>query len=200
MPSPLRILAVCRGNVSRSPAAEYLLRASLDQRFALASAGIGARQVVGSGTDRWTAALLGKRGIDVSPHQARQLNGAIIGQAELILTMEQSQRSWVLAENPAAVKRTFTLVEFARLAVAVRGQNPQSVSDMIRRAADSRAVYRPVDEANDEIPDPHGRLIDDYRTAVSAIDQAVSVVVGELSRYPQLRSPVQAKPFAGFAF
>jgi protein-tyrosine phosphatase len=195
---PFKVLAVCHGNISRSPAAEYLLRAALDGRFAVASAGVGAHQVAGSGPDRFTLAMLGKRGIDGSRHVSKQLTAGLIGQAELILTMSPNQRSWVTGEVPGAIGRSFTLLEFARLAVAVRGQGPESVSDMVRRAAASRGVYPVAPGGSDEIADPHGGALEDYRAAFEAVDRAVAVAAGELNGYLRLRTPAPAHPFAGF--
>jgi protein-tyrosine phosphatase len=195
---PFRILTVCQGNISRSPAAEHLLRAQLGPRFAVASAGTQAHAVVGSGVDRWTRALLSKRGVDASRHASRQLTGQMIDAAELILTMTPRQRSWVLTEAPTAMRRVFTLVEFARLAVAVRGQRPGSVSDAVRRAAASRAVYPVGRGGTDAIADPHGGSVEDYRTAFAAVEDASIVVAAELSRYDRLRSAAPAQPFAGF--
>ncbi|MDR2347544.1 MAG: hypothetical protein LBD90_02775 [Bifidobacteriaceae bacterium] len=193
-----KVLTVCRGNISRSPAAEFLLRHALDHRFAIASAGVGAHMVIGSGVDRFTAAILGKRGINVSRHRARQLSAGLIAQAELILTMSLSQRSWVTAEVPGAIGRAFTLREFARLAVAVRQQRPESVSDLVRRAAASRGVYPVAPGGSDEIADPNLGTVEDYRAAFSSVERAVAVVVAELNSYDRLRSPVSAHPFAGF--
>ncbi|MDR2381564.1 MAG: hypothetical protein LBE08_10420 [Bifidobacteriaceae bacterium] len=196
---PFRLLAVCRGNISRSPAAEYLFRAQLDARFEVASAGIGAYQVVGSGVDRWTMALLGKRGIHPTAHAARQLNRAMIGAADLILTMSLAQRSWVVGEVPRALQRTFTLREFSRLAVAVRSQHPRSLSEMIQRAAANRAVYPVALGGCDEIADPNGGSIADYRAAFDAVDATVAVVASEISQFAQLRVPVMARqPHAEF--
>ncbi|MDR1117854.1 MAG: hypothetical protein LBL01_00960 [Bifidobacteriaceae bacterium] len=197
-PRPFSVLVVCRGNISRSPAGEHLLRAALDSRFDVRSAGIGAIMVAGQGVDRITGALLGKRGIDSSRHVSRQLDLQTIDASELILTMSLDQRSWVGRESPLAVRRAFTLREFARLAVAVRGQHPQSVSDMVRRAAASRAVYQVAPGGTDQIADPNGGVIDDYVRAFQEVDQAVAVVAGELTRYEPLRSQAHAQPFAGF--
>jgi protein-tyrosine phosphatase len=194
----LGVLVVCHGNISRSAAGEHLLRASVGQRFRVSSAGIGAHMVAGKGVDRVTRALLGKRGIDASRHSAQQLHSGLIAGAELILTMNLEQRSWVSGEAPLALQRTFTLREFARLATAVRSQRPQSVTDMIRRAATSRAVYPVAAGGTDEIADPHGGSIDDYKAAFSAVERSVEVVAAELMRYERLRTAAPSQPFAGF--
>jgi protein-tyrosine phosphatase len=143
--------------------------------------------------------LLGKCGIDASHHVSRQLNGRIISGAELILTMELSQRSWVSGEVPGVMRRTFTLLEFARLAVAMRGSHPESLEDMVQRAAANRAVYPVAPDGSDEIADPNGRTIEVYRTVFTQIQNAIQGIAQELLRYPQLRSLVKTEPFAGFA-
>ncbi|MDR2252588.1 MAG: hypothetical protein LBD97_01790 [Bifidobacteriaceae bacterium] len=195
---PFAILTVCEGNISRSPAAQFLLAAALGKCFTVESAGVAADGVAGRPVDRWTRSYLSKRGVNSSAHGARQLNGALIGNAELILTMTLDQRAWVVAEVPRALRRTFTIREFARLALAVRGQNPNSLSDMVRRAAASRAVYPVAPGGSDEIADPAGGLPADYEAAFEMIDRAVALIVPELTRYERLRAPAGARPHAGF--
>ena len=54
-------------------------------------------------------------GGDPTEFQARRMTAALASDADLILTMTESQRDKVLAMAPARLKRTFTLREAARL-------------------------------------------------------------------------------------
>jgi protein-tyrosine phosphatase len=195
---PFAILTVCHGNISRSPAAQYLLRAKLDERFRITSAGTGAYQVIGWDADAQTLALLAAQGIDASAHRSRQLTGKMIESAELILTMALEQRAWIVEEVPTAISRTFTLREFARLAAALHGEQPKSISSLVRQAAKSRSLYPVADGESDDIDDPHGRPPAAYRRAFDEISAAVSTVAQELLGYGKLRSKPPENPFAGF--
>ncbi|MDR1766960.1 MAG: low molecular weight phosphotyrosine protein phosphatase, partial [Propionibacteriaceae bacterium] len=53
---PFQVLTICHGNICRSPAAQYLLREALDERYAVSSAGTAA--VVGWPVHETIAALL----------------------------------------------------------------------------------------------------------------------------------------------
>jgi protein-tyrosine phosphatase len=61
------------------------------------------------------AALLGDGGVESDSFRARRLSEQILKDADLILTMTRAQRGLVVELWPAAVRRTFTLREFARL-------------------------------------------------------------------------------------
>lgn len=83
------ILVVCVGNICRSPMAEALLGDRLAQRQGLkvASAGVGA--LVGHGADVTAQALMLERGVDISMHKARQLDGELLSGYDLVLVMEK---------------------------------------------------------------------------------------------------------------
>ena len=82
---PVRILAVCTGNISRSPAVERLLRASLDETAQIDSAGVAA--VVGSAIDPPVAVFLMEHAAGQAGFAARQVEEAMVTTADLVLTM-----------------------------------------------------------------------------------------------------------------
>jgi|UPI000361FAC7 protein-tyrosine phosphatase len=72
-----RVLAVCLGNICRSPLAEVLLREQakrmgLDSRFEFASAGTGDWHVGGCADPR-TIATAARHGVDLTSHRASQI-------------------------------------------------------------------------------------------------------------------------------
>lgn len=75
----------------------------------------GVRAVVGSGMCPTMADLVEAGG--ASPHgfRAQQLTGELVREAGLILALSRGHRSAVVEGTPAALRRTFTLREFARL-------------------------------------------------------------------------------------
>src|SRR4029453_8303241 len=107
------ILAVCTGNVCRSPAVERLLDDRLGPTVSVSSAGTHA--LVGQPISEPMAALLRDTGVEPDSFEARRLSEQMLKQADLILSMTRAQRSLVVELWPAAVRRTFTLREFARL-------------------------------------------------------------------------------------
>ena len=107
------ILAVCTGNVCRSPAVERLLANKLGPTVNVSSAGTHA--LVGHPISEPMAALLRDNGIEPDPFEARRMSEQMLKEADLILSMTRAQRGLVVELWPAAVRRTFTLREFARL-------------------------------------------------------------------------------------
>lgn len=100
------ILVLCVGNICRSPVAEALLQASLPDKT-IESAGLAA--LVGHKADPIAAELAKQAGVDLSQHQARQVNTELLRQADLILVMSEGQRAQVRATDLAAAGKTMLL-------------------------------------------------------------------------------------------
>ncbi|UUL77294.1 low molecular weight phosphatase family protein [Pseudarthrobacter sp. Fe7] len=115
--APVRILTVCTGNICRSPVAERLLQAGLDQvvpgGFEVASA--GTRALVGEPMQPISADIVRTFGGDPEGFAARQLTPKILRGVDLVLTMTAGHRGEVLQLDASLLKRTFTIREFARM-------------------------------------------------------------------------------------
>lgn len=116
-PGPLRrILVVCTANQCRSPMAEGLLRqrlavAGLGGRVLVSSAGTWAR--AGAPATDKAVATLAERGIALHGHRSREVDGALLADADLILVMTRGHAEALVAEFPQAGAR---LLRFAQLA------------------------------------------------------------------------------------
>jgi len=153
---PFSILYVCTGNICRSPFAELLTRALLDaalghQEDQVSVASAGTCGMVGHAMDATAAAELRARGVDADGFRARALRRSLIQDADLVLTATLAHRQLVLEEEPRALRRTFTIREFADLvritdpaaspqelvshAAAMRGRRWRTTTCAIRSAA-----------------------------------------------------------------
>lgn len=102
------ILIVCVGNVCRSPAAQALFAHRLQgQNLTFSSAGIGA--LVGNPMDKTALEVLLEHGVDHSAHRARQVDGRMLHQADLILAMEQGHISHIRQIAPEVHGKTFLM-------------------------------------------------------------------------------------------
>lgn len=102
------VLVVCVGNVCRSPSAEVMFRHAFGKRsLRVASAGLGA--MVGRDIDASAQELLLRAGLNGSGHRARQLDGAMLAEADLVLVMERSHLHHVAAISPQTSGKTFLL-------------------------------------------------------------------------------------------
>ena len=99
-----RILVVCYGNICRSPAAEYMLKAALEDKCTVDSAGVGA--LVDQGVEPTVAGLLEQRGIDASAHSAKQVTRTMLSQFDLVLVMEQAHIESITRIAPEARGKT----------------------------------------------------------------------------------------------
>ncbi len=116
-PAQVRILTVCTGNICRSPVAERLLQAGLDQvlpgGFVVTSA--GTRAMVGEPIQPPSAKIVRTFGGNPENFAARQLTSKILRGVDLVLTMTSGHRGEVLQLDASLLKRTFTIREFARM-------------------------------------------------------------------------------------
>ena len=177
--NPYTILCVCTGNVCRSPAAERLLAARLGPRVAVASAGtIG---LVGRAIEPPMAAHLAALGLEDVGFAARRLTAADVSRADLVLGLTREHRAEAVELAPAAVRRAFTLLEFARLLGQIQPHElpDGSVEDRLRTAvpltaARRRMVTGPVDA--DDVVDPYRLAQEVYDQSFSAIRVAVDTI------------------------
>lgn len=170
-----RVLFVCIGNVCRSPVGERLLASRLPaDRFAVASAGVGA--MVGYAMSRYAAAELKGYGGDPTGFAAQQLTPAMIESADLLLTATRELRSQVLAESPGALRRTFTVLEFAALVEMSPGG---SAWEVVKWAGAHRSAAGGVEQ---DIPDPFRRGAEAHAAAASAIHSGVETIAKGLTQ------------------
>ncbi|MDQ3663926.1 MAG: low molecular weight phosphatase family protein [Actinomycetota bacterium] len=170
---PLRILVVCTGNVCRSPLAERLLQARLGDRVTVRSAGV--RGLDAAEMDQLAAAELARRGGDPAGFRSRRLERADVREADLVLTMTTEQRSELLAEEPEALSRTFTLRELENLldSASVVPLDSAAIADLARQR--SAATVERYD-----IADPIGQSAAVHHAVADEIDEAVAAIVKRL--------------------
>ncbi len=182
MSEPVRILAVCTANISRSPAVERLLRAGLDGTVLVGSAGVAA--LVGAPIDPPVAGFLRDHGAETTGFAARQVDEAMVTASDLVLALTAAHRAQVLELAPSAVRRTFTLREFARVleSLDLSALPPElSPGDRLRAilplATTGRALARRTQTGGDDVPDPYGRGAAAYTHSLALIAEATDVIV-----------------------
>ena len=177
-----RILAVCTGNICRSPAIERLLAAGLPGLALIGSAGTAA--VVGAPIARPMRVLLYEAGADTANFAARQITAALIDQADLVLTASTTHRSTIVDLQPTAVHRTFTLLEFTASTQSANPTRlaghtmPERLEVLIRHARHARPKLRLTDP---DIPDPYLQPNEVYDAVFAQISEAVEVIAKALT-------------------
>ena len=181
-----RILAVCLGNICRSPTAEVVLRAELTvagltSAVEVESAGTGDWHL-GMAMDQGARAELAERGYDGSRHRARQLNGSWLGRFDLILAMDR----YNLADLRAMAADEETAGYRIRL---LRTFDPDTAAD---GAVDGGTADGGTgDPYEGEVPDPYHGTLEDYalsfdliRAACIGLAAQLSGLLGERPRSP----------------
>lgn len=202
---PVRILTVCTGNICRSPVAERLLQAGLDQvlpgGFEVRSA--GTRAMVGSPIQPLSADIVRMYGGTDKAFAARQLTAKILRDTDIVLTMTSKHRGEVLQLDASLLKRTFTIREFARMLEALEerdaaaessgaGAAPEKASDagtlwrgLSARLASVRHLALAADSADNEVIDPYKRGPEVYRQMEDELAPAILTIL----RYARLNTP-----------
>ena len=95
----MKILMVCLGNICRSPLAEGILQAKVNNKgldIKVESAGTGGWHV-GQGPDHRAVAIANKYGVDISQQQARQFSSTDFEDFDIIYAMDGSNLSDIVS-------------------------------------------------------------------------------------------------------
>ncbi|WP_144791749.1 low molecular weight phosphatase family protein [Kocuria palustris] len=184
----IRILAVCTGNVCRSPYLERRLQAALEETapggFEVRSTGTAA--LLGAPMEPGSRRELARRGIDGGSFRARDLEEAEVRAAQIVLTAELAHRRAVVELVPGALKRVFTVREFAALLEAQGalpeaglrgGDGPRRSRTRWERLPDALAPLRAqVRSRALEVADPYRQGPEAFGRMARELDAAVETV------------------------
>ncbi|MDR6691216.1 protein-tyrosine phosphatase [Microbacterium sp. 1154] len=188
----LTIIAVCTGNICRSPLAAELLASRLTNlEVNISSAGTRARdgmQVTSQTTD--IALAHGVLRGDVERHRSRFLTDELLRPAHLALAMAREHRRQIVEMNPSFTRKTFTVRELARLASGMSDDellrsaaSAEDVFDpsarfsaMLNLMASRRGTLPPVAAEDDDVVDPYRRSSRTYELSEAQLLSALPSV------------------------
>jgi protein-tyrosine phosphatase len=186
----LRVLVVCTANVSRSPLGAAFLSKRLADAGVVASVRSAGVMRSGLPVDELSVIVGRARGVDVAEHRPRRLTTAVLGEegADLVITMTRAHVREVVALEPSAWERTFTLKELARLVRRERFAEVGDAGRWVARFGAGRTVQDLLGaDERDDIGDPYGGSLAVHRDIATEIDELLEEVVDGFLRFVPTR-------------
>lgn len=126
-------------------------------------------------------ATMAARGLDLSGHTSRQLDRAMLAQADLVLGMAREHVREAVVLDPAAIAKTFTVKELVRAATAVGPRHDdEPLAAWLARVGEGRRRDILLGVGHDDafdIEDPIGRARRDYEQTADELDHLLAVLV-----------------------
>lgn len=150
----LRVLFVCTGNLCRSPMAEAILKGLLarDGEPGIEVDSAGTWAPEGEVIAPMALKVLQDEGLDARDHVSKRIGTELIERSDLIVVMERSHREEILALWPQTAGKVVLISSFGG------------------------------DRADEDISDPYGKGIKEYRKCFKSLEQLVGALYGQLVR------------------
>ncbi|MCR4488740.1 hypothetical protein NUV33_06530, partial [Micrococcus luteus] len=198
VPGPVpsaRVLVVCTGNICRSAYVEYALQAQLNALLG----DRGRAEVTSAGTEPNQALTVPGPLLDLAPsrrvraaltqHRPQQLTGRSLAGQDLVLTATDDHLDEVLREDPAAVRRTFTILGMGTLLrdhgeeLAAAVPPGAGVTALVTALAELRSRLIAHGERPDaDLPDPFRGPAEGYAAMAQTAQPIVELLAWEIAR------------------
>lgn len=198
VPGPLpsaRVLVVCTGNICRSAYVEYALQAQLNALLG----DRGRAEVTSAGTEPNQALTVPGPLLDLAPsrrvraaltqHRPQQLTGRPLAGQDLVLTATDDHLDEVLREDPASVRRTFTILGMGTLLrdhgeeLAAAVPPGAGVTALVTALAELRSRLIAHGERPDaDLPDPFRGPAEGYAAMAQTAQPIVELLAWEIAR------------------
>ncbi len=190
---PARILAVCTGNVCRSPFTERVLTArlrvfGLDESHVLVRSA-GTHAMVGDPMTEPTRRLVADHDAEPGGFVSRQLLPAMVQEVDLVLALTREHRTIAVQMFPRANRYTFTLRQLERLLALAApelelsdGDDPRKrIQAVIAAAAAKRGFEALSSPELDDVVDPYRAGKSTYATAAGQMVPGIDALAAALS-------------------
>jgi sulfate adenylyltransferase len=176
---PIRVLFVCTANICRSPYLELRARQLLGPDSGVEVTSAGTHGFGDEPVSDTMAAEFARWGTETAAFRSHPVTGAMIDDADLVLTAEAAHRTRLLEERPAAFRKVFTVGQFVASAQAA---DPSLRGRALIAALSSRRVPASPDH---DIADPYRRGPEEARRAGVTMEGMLEVLVDRLRPSPE---------------
>ena len=131
--------------------------------------------------DEQMAGLLRAAGVPTDGFAARQLTAGHLRSSDLALALTTAHRADMLQLAPVTLRRSFTLLEFARIVGSVdfptipAGDVAHRLREMVTVASRHRMLGEVIN--GDDVPDPYRRGPEAFEASFGLIKRAMDVIV-----------------------
>jgi protein-tyrosine-phosphatase len=161
--APPHVLFLCTGNATRSVIAAAALTRAVP---ALSVDGAGTLSLEGLPMGWRTRAALDAVGLDVAAHRSRQVTGADLRAASLIVGLAPEHVSWVRRRHPEVADRTATLKRLCRDLPCVEGDLPARIATL--------DLQNVAIEPWEEVEDPAGAEVETFVACAHEIAELIA--------------------------
>lgn len=189
------VLFVCTGNICRSAFVQHTLQAQLTAflgdrgRAEVTSAGTGPNQALAVPEPLRELAPSRRVRTALSEHRPRQLTAAALRDQDLVLTAADDHLEEVLREDPAAVRRTFTVLGIGTLLrdhgeeIAAAVPPGAGLAALVDALADLRVrLIARGEQPDTDLPDPFHGPDEGYGRMVETARPIVELLAWEIAR------------------
>ena len=139
------ILIACTANICRSPMAAAIMRRriadlSLENEIEVLSAGVWAED--GHGASPNAIVTLAGRGMDLTGHRSQLLTPALLGEADIVLVMEEAHRRSLFYLAPQHFGPYFLLTEMSGGHADIADPYGGSAEGYVRHGGRARSIDR----------------------------------------------------------
>lgn len=185
------LLAVCTGNICRSPAMERLLAHAFAAEDGIEVRSAGTHAHVGDDMEAQMKERLADYGAHTEDFQAEQLSPEMIRSSDLVLTATRGHVRDILTDVPESEPKVFTLREFVRLLESLDPSSLDEALEAARPATQRLAALVPlVAEQRDHAQSPTAEddVVDPYMMPDDVFDESFAQVRGPVE---ELRGVLQ---------
>lgn len=109
----INIVAVCTGNICRSPMAEGILSGMSAAFPRVRASSAGTHALEGNPASEFSIIACREHGINISDHKARRLDRIITAGSDVIICMEPAHVEMVLSLDTCAAGKVYNLADFS---------------------------------------------------------------------------------------